>query len=112
MYLVFVYGTLKQGFSNNRLLRNCRYKDATASGIELHNGPGFPYAMRGEGITYGELYEVNDETLASLDALEGHPIFYNRELTPVQAGGTSCEAWVYLNQRAASYSKIESGLWE
>ena len=112
MHLIFVYGTLKTQFSNHRILEKCNYVKAMAPDIELHNGPGFPFAKRGIGTTYGELYEVDDATLASLDALEGHPDFYKREKTTVLAGCAKHLAWIYLCDRAAVYPKIESGVWK
>ena len=111
MHLVFVYGSLKKGFNNHRLIKDCKFEQATAPDIELHDGPGFPFAKRGNGVTHGELYEVDDETLSMLDCLEGHPTFYKREKTIVKTDSELKDAWIYLYKKAASYPKIESGMW-
>ena len=77
---VFVYGTLKRGFYNHRLLREM---DAKFLGEALTREPmrmvlgeyGIPYLMRGEAdgsaVVPGELWEVGDEGLDALDVLEG-----------------------------------------
>lgn len=45
----------------------------------------------------GEIYKVNDETLAELDKLENHPTLYVRELLPCQEldSSTVHQAWIY-----------------
>ena len=80
MHRVFVYGTLKRGFYNHRLLREM---DAKFLGEALTREPmrmvlgeyGIPYLMRGEAdgsaVVPGELWEVGDEGLDALDVLEG-----------------------------------------
>ena len=75
-----MYGTLKRGFYNHRLLREM---DAKFLGEALTREPmrmvlgeyGIPYLMRGESdrsaVVPGELWEVDDEGLDALDVLEG-----------------------------------------
>ena len=81
-HFVFVYGSLKMGLSNHRLLRGSRFIDFAKTDPEytMISFGHFPAVMRG-GTTaiHGEVYEVDDETLARLDQLEGHPHFYRRE---------------------------------
>lgn len=108
---VFVYGTLKKGFCNNKLLDGFSCKRAIARGIDLHNGPGFPYAKRGNGEVIGELYEVDTQTMKRLDRLEGCPNLYQREKTEVIVNSQKVEAWIYLSQNATHFEKIESGVW-
>ena len=79
LYRVFVYGTLKSGHRNNSVLGFCRAKGikALANGIVLHGEQGgLPFAVRGAGKTYGEVYEINAAMLAALDLFEGHPERY------------------------------------
>lgn len=62
---------------------------------------------------HGELYEVDDRKLAILDALEAHPILYERKLEQVYGSkkisidhcifqfvmdesGVTTEAWIYI----------------
>lgn len=75
MYKVFVYGTLKMGKSNHPLLRDSAYLTDHETDPEflMINLGGFPGVVR-DGATSikGEVYEVDDETLARLDRLEGY----------------------------------------
>lgn len=105
MNTVFVYGTLKRGFHNhNRHLANSGTtflgKASTISKYDLVV-MGLPYLLPGEGEhrVRGELYEVSDAVLASLDRLEGHPTFYQRHQIYVQPDeGAPVIAWVYFYQ--------------
>ena len=112
MHLVFVYGSLKKGFHNHHYVEGCKGCEASMEGIELHSGPGFPFCQRGEGVVHGELYEVSDKQLRSIDMLEGHPRFYKREKLYAKVNGDVIEAWVYLSDRAEAYPKIENGMWQ
>jgi len=108
---VFVYGTLKRGHGNHRLLQGCRIWKAKAEGIDLHDGRAFPFAKRGSHVTHGELYEVPDDVLERLDHLEGHPHFYRRERTTILVGDKQVNAWIYLCPEAKKHPLIESGEW-
>lgn len=47
----------------------------------------------------GELFTVDEETLAKLDELENHPTLYVRQLQSFETtDGKIVEAWVYLLQ--------------
>lgn len=94
MIKVFVYGTLKRGYGNHRLLagRSIFIGDDSIAGKLFDLGP-FPAAQKGEGKIYGEVWMIGPHTLKSLDTLEGHPEFYKREPVTTQAGH---EAWVYF----------------
>jgi gamma-glutamylcyclotransferase (GGCT)/AIG2-like uncharacterized protein YtfP len=46
--------------------------------------------------TFGVLWELDDDQLASLDKREGYPYYYNRKKVTVEAGGQSYEAWMYF----------------
>ncbi len=94
MQLVFVYGTLKQGFCNAHVNTGRRVPGAFIS-VErlplyvigptqlpwLVNRPG-----QGERVI-GELYEVDDAALARMDALERitEPDWYSRGRIAVRA---------------------------
>ena len=96
--LVFTYGTLCRGQANHRLLRDgaARFvgEAITRERFVLFDGP-FPRMSRlpmkhqadpqGDrlGHVRGEVWAVDDRTLAALDRLEGHPRFYRRERLPV-----------------------------
>ena len=121
--LVFVYGTLKKGFGNHRLLVKAEFMCPSYifDGKMLDLG-AFPAVVDGAREIHGELYSVDKATLASLDRLEGHPTFYERRKVhamvpdgPGQEG--DMEAWCYFLSKdsQAHYEKlcpvIEEGIW-
>jgi len=95
---VFVYGTLKQGHGNHRLLANSKFlgRCVLTGKHRLVSLGGFPGLVQTDAeapdrAVSGEVYQINDETLMSLDFLEGHPRFYERRklATPFK------NAWAY-----------------
>jgi gamma-glutamylcyclotransferase (GGCT)/AIG2-like uncharacterized protein YtfP len=86
---VFVYGTLKRGYPNNPMLEGCEflgeavtvltYKAVTVPAYKMV-GTSFPVIMpdpSGKPVA-GELYTVDDATLARLDQLEREGRSYDR----------------------------------
>ena len=107
---VFVYGTLKEGYGNHGCLENSpRITEGWLCGFEMWQN-GIPYVRRSndpESKVYGEVYEANwDTVLGSLDILEGHPRFYEREFISDQLGGV----WVYLCKSGSQF--VKSGVWD
>lgn len=85
-YLVFVYGTLKRGYSNNfRLLKDAVFLGKAKTKDKytmIGKGMAFPYVLEknnelGKNIV-GEVYAVSEEELRKLDRLEGVPTHYKR----------------------------------
>ena len=107
--LLFVYGTLKRGLGNHRVIRDAngefvamvRTEDRLPLVID-----GLPYLLdlpgRGHRVE-GELYRVeSSEGWALLDRLEGHPNFYRRRvIAVVEESGQSHDAWAYFVVRGA-----------
>ena len=101
MHRVFTYGTLLRGEYNHRVIEPGTFirEAQTADEFLLYHLGGFPgmtvpepssdYAAR----VVGEVYDVDDETLAMLDRLEGHPDFYIRTKIELADGE---EVWTYL----------------
>src|SRR5687768_10731375 len=86
--LLFVYGTLKRGCHNHRLLRNSRYiGEAKLAPNYVLLGEGIPFLCPvepGTGLLVeGEIYEVTPCQLHRLDSFEGHPHHYRREFVPL-----------------------------
>ena len=112
MSLVFVYGTLKEGFHNHYVLSGAEY---LGTGKTVHKYAlyvdGIPFVLKGEAESTisGEVYSVDSETLAKLDRLERHPEWYCREQVDVVIDGDSTEkCWLYFFP-VAQGSLVESG---
>jgi len=89
---VLVYGTLKQNHTNHRLMRSCRAEfigyDSVSGAFKLKNLGPFPAVfdltkkekkkLKGTNKIKGELYMMDEESLAHLDFYEGHPNFFER----------------------------------
>ncbi len=118
MNLIFVYGTLKRGFSNHGCLAGQEFVGAaqTAPGYVLFDLGGYPAMVADddapEGVS-GEVWRVDDECLAGLDLLEGTAEgLYHREAVPLRAPfpGGPVEAYVY--QRSLEGRRRLGGLWK
>jgi len=98
---VFVYGSLMTGLHNHHYLAEARRSgEATiAAGkfamISLGAFPGLILDPQGATVP-GELYDVDGDTLAELDRLEGHPRCYRRRLVYVTCEGNPVTALVYV----------------
>lgn len=101
---LLVYGTLQQGYWNNRLLDGSDYvgKALTKSKYVLFDC-GFPKAVPfslNEGKypllpVMGEVYEANEANILRCDRLEGHPDWYIRKKIGVTIDGVDDEAYIY-----------------
>lgn len=94
--IVFVYGTLKAGYSNHGLLRGAvpLGTTRTVSKHTLVDWKAFPaLVLKGDTQVTGEAYRVNNATFKRLDALEGYPTFYDRTQVELENGLTS---WCYF----------------
>ena len=111
--LVAVYGSLRKGKGNHRILDNDRteYLGTTrVSGFDMYNMGSFPFITDGGGEITVEVYRVTDSTTAyRLDALEGYPSFYNRKQVQTEYG----LAWIYfINDFDVSrYQPVPDGDW-
>lgn len=93
--LVFVYGTLRLGRENASQMDEARFvARATARGrLYACRWPAF---VDGDGYVVGELYAVNQEQLALLDAFEDEGRLYVRERRDVRdEHGERHHAWLY-----------------
>jgi gamma-glutamylcyclotransferase (GGCT)/AIG2-like uncharacterized protein YtfP len=110
----FVYGTLKCGYPNNPMLEGCEflgeavtvltYKAVTVPAYKMV-GTSFPVIMpdpSGKPVA-GELYTVDDATLARLDQLEREGRSYDRVMidatVPLSNGERlTTQAFIYVGR--------------
>ncbi|KAK4036250.1 putative gamma-glutamylcyclotransferase CG2811 [Daphnia magna] len=105
-YTVFVYGTLKRNQPNHHYLSSAKFiTEATCFEkfpLVIASKYNIPFAINKPGSGFrikGELFTVDEETLAKLDELENHPTLYVRQLQSFETtDGKIVEAWVYLLQ--------------
>jgi gamma-glutamylcyclotransferase (GGCT)/AIG2-like uncharacterized protein YtfP len=97
---VAVYGTLKKGFNNHRLLSEAKFigEGLTIPTYGMYLS-GFPVLMEGhgqQGRVKCELYEINSRILQNLDALESNGRMYNRSMTTVlmKDGIHDCQIYI------------------
>lgn len=108
---VFVYGTLKKGYGNDRLVRDLveHTEIALVEGYTLLDLGAFPGAVQlTTGYVVGELLTLRDpkEALRRLDRLEGHPNFYRRTKVRVLVNdGHEQDCWIYVYQNAHRRSR-------
>ena len=111
---VAVYGSLLSGFGNHiRYLSNAEFvgNDKTAADFDFVSLGGFPAALDdGQTAITVELYNVTADELAALDALEGCPRMYRRELVTLASG---LRAWIYVGPEGfgRGRNRIASGSW-
>lgn len=122
MAFVFVYGTLRFGERNHRLLEGAKRiaAIATVQGDLIDTGAGYPALILGsQHLVAGEIYEVDDECLVRLDELEGyhgpgHPHnHYERVVVEMRTDTGMYEGWTYIyNQPVAERAIIPHGEWK
>jgi len=110
-HLVFVYGTLMKGELHHTSIAHARFVRAaeTLPEYELVQIDYYPAMLPGGASRIvGELYEVDDQTLAHLDELEEVPHYYERVAVQL-ADGTEAQTYVMPRNRASASSPIPSG---
>lgn len=122
---VFVYGTLKRGYSNNGLLKRATYlgkASTVAKWSMIGTNMAFPYLLKydnaGGNHVIGEVYECDETTIKTLDTLEGVPNHYRimtisvkyndtkeEEVVKVYVKATQHEDWVKSSARITEWVK-------
>lgn len=110
---IFLYGTLQQGRSNYPLIEDIVTFVSKAMTIEkfpLISQHGLPYILPFPGSgnrVPGELFEVSEKDIDSIDYIEGVPHHYNRLPVRVIYGDKkSVAAWAYV--RSLQSMNLES----
>jgi len=110
---VFVYGTLLAGESNHRHMAGARLigEARTEPTFRLYDLGPFPGLVAvGSHSVIGEVYEVDEPTLAMLDRLEGHPRFYVRESIILETGA-AVQSYLLMPHQVIGRPIIVSGSW-
>ena len=102
---LFVYGSLKKGFDNHKLLQKYAKRVGKASTVGKFamyedSFGNYPYLVK-EPITkvMGELYEIKrKELLDQIDEFEGAPEYYQRKKIKVKTHKGVNLAFVYLRE--------------
>lgn len=101
---VFVYGTTRRGGRYHEIVSGSELLDENvqlAGAVMFDLGPYPALVPAPEGTTEanivtGELYSLDDATLAQLDSRQDHPYLYQRqEVTVTTSDGHTETAWVY-----------------
>jgi len=114
--LISVYGTLRQGGSNNYLLKDSKFigEFKTEPIFDLYSLGAFPgLKLNGNTSVTMEVYEVDEQTAKRVDQLEGYkegikPFFYDKIKLETPYGESS--VYIYVNG-VQYHNKIESGDW-
>jgi gamma-glutamylcyclotransferase (GGCT)/AIG2-like uncharacterized protein YtfP len=108
---VFVYGTLMKGELHHTSIQHARFVRTaeTQPAYDLVQIDYYPAMLPGGQVAIrGELYEVDDETLARLDELEEVPHYYERQVITL-ADGSEAQTYVMPRERAQTSTPIPSG---
>lgn len=106
--LLAVYGTLRKGFYNHRLISHCRFLGETKlNGWVMVDVGAYPAIFPGDSQIVVEVYEIDDKDLTTCDYLEGFPSYYNRMLVDTEFG----KAWIYFWDSRSDLPLVESGDW-
>jgi len=125
-HLLFVYGTLRRGEINHALLGSSRCESflAVMPGSLYDTGRGYPAMAEGKGeaagagIVCGEIYRVDEETLARIDDLEdyygpGDPRnLYERVEMKARTDRGEMDVLAYVSDRFRDGAAICFGDWK
>src|SRR5260370_30150481 len=97
--LLFVYGTLKRGFPQNRLLADQEFigEVQTLPHYRLLTNGSYPCLVPepGQGVAvHGELWLVEESPLARIDEYESVPLTFLPQ--EIEISGHSTHAWAFF----------------
>lgn len=117
--LLFVYGALRKGASNDWRMKSARWLGAAqvpGTLVKIDWYPGL--VLEGETLVKGEVYEIGPELLGELDEFEGIGLEderngeYRRIQAEVSLGGEPATVWIYEWLKGIDgYEVVDSGDW-
>ncbi len=112
-YQIFVYGTLRRQASHHHKLHGAQWiADASVQGV-VYRMDWYPAVISsndGKSTVRGEIYTVDEKTLASLDEFEGEE--YKRVLVNAHDDlGKVYQAWIWEARVVPNKPIILSGDW-
>jgi gamma-glutamylaminecyclotransferase len=101
--ILFVYGSLKKGFDNNRILNKAIYisKAQTVRKFAMYRSEegDYPYLVKNKSlyVISGEIYKIKRKDLMKkIDLFEGSPDYYLRESINVKTRSGNKRAFAYF----------------
>jgi gamma-glutamylcyclotransferase (GGCT)/AIG2-like uncharacterized protein YtfP len=119
MRKIIVYGTLKKGFGNHRLLQNAKFlgKALTKNKYKMtKSGIPFVHEDKPEVQITGEVYEVSEADMPRLDALEGfrgrrdNSFYYRKPIPVILENKEELEAEIYFSDSTGN-TNVENGIY-
>lgn len=117
--LLFVYGALRKGASNDWRMKGARWLGAAeveGTLVKIDWYPGL--VLGGDRTVKGEVYEVGPDLLKDLDEFEGIGLEderngeYHRIKVEVYLAGESTSVWIYEWLKGIEgYELVQSGDW-
>ena len=110
-FIVAVYGSLREGYGNHRLLINSQKYGGTFLTDELfdlYSFGGFPaITLNGSKNIVVELYKIDNELTAKrLDMLEGYPDFYNKKTIKIKDFTSELPIYIYYIEDISTYTHV------
>ncbi|MFM2441196.1 MAG: hypothetical protein RLZZ349_923 [Pseudomonadota bacterium] len=116
---VFVYGTLLNGMSRSKSLNNSVFEGLGMIKANLYDLGSYPGIIESNESVYGEVYEIDSDTLFTLDQIEGfdsnypqHSLYIRKKVdVTLLNDGSSLKAYTYFYNASDldTYYEISSG---
>ncbi len=112
--ILFVYGTLKRGMRNHRLIADQEFLGEAVSEpryrmIDLGSYPGLVVDTQAGLAVQGELWAISDCCLEELDDFEGVPTLFVRHSIAITGWGESM--WAYYWNGAIPTAASSGSAW-
>jgi gamma-glutamylcyclotransferase (GGCT)/AIG2-like uncharacterized protein YtfP len=111
MKTIFVYGSLRQGHYNHRIIENAEFLGQfTMYDWEMYSLGSYPTIVKGEGYVVVEAYEVSDEQYERVRSMElGAGYKQATAIMSIRGKQVTGEFWHYENK--PTQGRVQSGDW-